>query len=121
MIIEIGDNGLRSRYWWTSYDIDDDALAYFCACGGNPNLYDTASVAAYLAVRSLCPFLTDENHDWEARDYGPCKPENQRLKEITQSSRYSIIIKRKPGNERPELYPNRYWFHFAYRVLGQPH
>lgn len=99
MIIEIGDNGLRSKYWWTSYDIPgtDDSIQ-----------------AAYLAVRKICPFLTDDNHDWEAKDCGPCKEEHKRLKEITESSRFAINIFHKHyGNL------DRYWFHFCYRVPGE--
>lgn len=83
MIIELGDNGLRSKYWWTAYDIPDTS---------NP------IQAAYLAIRRICPFLTDNNHDWEAKDYGPCKEEHRRLKEYMQSSRYSFCY-RVPGEE----------------------
>lgn len=105
MIIEIGDNGLRSKYWWTPYDI--------------PGTEDPIQ-AAYLAIRQICPFLTDDNHDWEAKDYGPCKEDNKRLKEYIQSSRYSIHIKRKVGQEF-YIYgaPTRHWFHFCYRVPGE--
>lgn len=46
MIIEL-DNGLRSKYWWTPYNISgtEDPIQ-----------------AAYLAIRQRCPFLTDDNH-----------------------------------------------------------
>lgn len=118
MIIELGDNGLRDRYHWTSYDIDNGSITDFCARGRNPKLETVASVAAYLAVRSCCSFLTDDNHDWTARDYGPCKPEHQALKDLTQSSRYSIVINHKPGQE---WYGYRYWFHLCYRVPGEPY
>lgn len=70
--------------------------------------------ATYLAIRKICPFLTDNNHDWEAKDYGPCKEEHRRLKEYMQSSRYRIYIIRKLGSEHRE-----HWFHFCYRVPGE--
>lgn len=44
MVIEIGDNGLRTKYWWTPYDI--------------PGTEDPIQ-AAYLAIRQRCPFLTE--------------------------------------------------------------
>ncbi len=127
MIIELGDNGLRSRYHWSTYDIDDGLIrARWLGLGAlslqskDPvtAIPSVAAVAAYLAVRSICPFLTDDNHDWIARDYGPVAPELQALKDLTQSSRYAIVINHKPGQE---WYGYRYWFHFAYRVPGQPY
>lgn len=116
MIIELGDNGLRSRYHWTTHDIDDGAISAYQSIHGTFN--SPEQIAAYLAVRSLCSFLTDDNHDWTARDYGPWKLEQKALKELTQSSRYAIIINHKPGQE---WYGYRYWFHFGYRVPGQPY
>lgn len=107
MTIELGDNGLRSRYWWSSQDVPD---------------VDDPAQAAYQAIRQRCDFLTDDNHTWKAKDYGECKPKNLKLKELTQSSRYSIIIycsypRVFPGNHfRPV---GSYWFHFAYRVPGE--
>lgn len=122
MIIELGDNGLRSRYHWTSYDIDDGAIQSYLAQSNltfRANDPDTlAPIAAYVAVCLTHPFLTDDNHDWIARDYGPCKPEYRALKVLTQSSQYSIVIQHKPGQE---WYGYRYWFHLAYRVPGQPY
>lgn len=120
MIIELGDNGLRSRYWWSSHIIDDESIdKYLSETGvltrGDASL-SRAGVAAYLAVRSCCSFLTDDNHDWIAKDYGPCKPERQALKDLTQSSRYSIVINHKPGQE---WFGYRYWFHLCYRVPGE--
>lgn len=122
MIIELGDNGLRSRYWWSTYDIDDSAIQSYLAeskilfRADDPDTVQ--AIAAYLAVRSCCPFLTDDNHDWTARDHGPCAPEYKTLKDLTQSSRYSIVINHKPGQE---WYGYRYWFHLGYRVPGQPY
>lgn len=127
MIIELGDNGLRDRYHWSTHDIDDGLirsrwLAISALTG--PSIDEAltapsvAAIAAYLAIRSRCSFLTDDNHDWIARDYGSCKPEHQALKDLTQSSRYAIVIQHKPGQE---WYGYRYWFHFAYRVPGQPY
>lgn len=120
VIIELGDNGLRSRYHWTMYDIDDGAIQSHLVESNLTFRADdpdtVASIAAYLAVRSICSFLTDGNHDWIARDYGPCAPEYQALKDLTRSSRYSIVIQHKDGEE---WYGYRYWFHFAYRVPGQ--
>ena len=104
MTIELGDNGLRSRYWWESYEI--------------PGVDDPAQ-AAYQAIRQRCEFLTDNNHTWEARDYGECKPELLELKSRTQSSRFVVNIYRSfpDGPLRPV---GSYWFHFGYRVPGQP-
>lgn len=125
MIIELGDNGLRDRYHWSTHDIDDSEIQSYLSeskilfRADDPDTVQ--AIAAYLAIRARCPFLIDDNHDWIARDYGPRVPEHQALKDLTQSSRYSIEIQRKPGNERRELYPSRYWFHFAYRVPGQPY
>lgn len=122
MIIELGDNGLRSRYHWSTYDIDDGAIQSYLAeskilfRADDPGT--VAAIAAYLAVRSTCDFLADDNHDWIARDYGPWAPEQLPIKERTQSSRYVIVINHKEGEE---WYGYRYWFHFAYRVPGQPH
>jgi len=109
MIIELGDNGVRSRYEWQSYEI----------LGVND-----PTQAAYQAIRQCCKFLTDDNHTWEAKDYGECKPEHLKLKELTQSSRYSIKIFRSfptvfPGNHFQPV--GSYWFHFGYRVPGQPY
>lgn len=115
MIIELGDNGLRGRYHWTTYNIPERLIRTHEAAYGTFN--SPEQIAAYLAVRSVCLFLTDDNHDWIARDYGPCAPEDQPLKNLTQSSRYAIVINHKPGQE---WYGYRYWFHFAYRVPGQP-
>lgn len=122
MIIELGDNGLRSRYHWSTHDIDDGEIQSYLAeskIAFRADDPDTvAGIAAYLAVRSRCDFLTDDNHDWIARDYGPCKPEHLPIKHLTQSSRYAIVINHKPGQE---WYGYKYWFHFAYRVPGQPY
>lgn len=122
MIVELGDNGLRSRYHWTTHDIDEQSIDNYLATVGVLSRSDTPSsrraIAAYLAVRSKCDFLADDNHDWIAKDYGPCAPEHLSIKEMTQSSRYSIVINHKPGQE---WYGYRYWFHFAYRVPGQPY
>lgn len=125
MIIELGDNGLRDHYHWSIHNIDDQSIDRYCTEARiefrSTDPHTRAQIAAYLATRSACPFLTDDNHDWIAKDYGPWKAEQQALKDLTQSSRYSIVIQRKPGNERRELYPSRYWFRFAYRVPGQPY
>lgn len=123
MIIELGDNGLRSRYYWSTHDIAESrmtSIESLCDCGkamaDQAHLPTCARVrtAAYLAIRSRCPFLTDDNHDWTARDYGPPQSiHHERLRELQASSRYSIAIREKlAGGE------TRYWFHFAYRVPG---
>jgi|SRR6478609_5317532 len=109
MIIELGDNGLRSRYWWESYEIPD---------------VDDPTQAAYQAIRQRCDFLTDDNHTWNAIDHGECKPEHFKMKELKQSSRYGITIYRNfptmfPGNHFQPA--GSYWFHFGYRVPGQPY
>lgn len=116
MIIELGDNGLRDRYHWSTCDIDDESIRIYQSAHGTFN--SPEQIAAYLAVRSRCSFLTDDNHDWTARDYGPCKPEHLPLKDLMKSSRYQIVIQHKPGQE---WYGYRYWFHFGYRVHGQPY
>ena len=106
MIIEIGDNGLRSRYEWRSHEVPSD---------------DPAE-AAYQAIRLRCPWLTDENHTWKARDYRPMSenasvPE-RKLKEYLRSSRYSIVIEHV---ENIGPFGMKFWFSMAYRVPGQPH
>lgn len=116
MIIELGDNGLRSRYHWTTYTIPERLIRAYQSAHGTFNSLER--IAAYLAVRSICLFLTDDNHDWIDRDHGPCKPEHQAIKDLTQSSRYSIVINHKEGEE---WYGYKYWFHFCYRVPGQPY
>lgn len=105
MRVEIGDNGLRSKYYYTAYDIPDA-----------PTLLD----AAYAAIRLHYSFLTDDNHTWEARDSGPTKPENQKLAEFTRSSRYTISIKHPEGYVDPPEVPGwargfKHWFTVAYR------
>lgn len=108
MIIELGDNGLRDRYHWSSHEVDDQAIDHYLT---------EARVrfrSKYLAVRSRCPFLTDDNHEWEARDYGPAQFHHAKLRELQDSSRYSITIREKSPVTTP-----RYWFHFTYRVPGQ--
>lgn len=115
MIIELGDNGLRSRYWWSSHIVPDEAITAYQSAHGTFN--SPVEIAAYLATRQRCEFLTDDNHDWIAKDYGPCKPEHQVMKDLTQSSRYSIVISHKPGQE---WYGYGYWFHLCYRVPGEP-
>lgn len=126
MIIELGDNGLRSRYHWSTHDIDESQMASIeslCDCGqsiANQMHLPTCTrvrTAVYLAVRARCPFLTDTNHEWEARDYGPPQSiHHKRLRELQASSRYSIAIREKLSSG--EI---RYWFHFGYRVPGQPY
>lgn len=108
MTIELGDNGLRSSYYWQSYEV--------------PGVDDPVQ-AAYQAIRQKCDFLTDDNHTWEAKDYGKCPPELLKLRKLTQSSRYSIKIYRSfpvvfPGNHFQPV--GSYWFHFGYRLPRQP-
>ena len=103
MIIEIGDNGLRQRYEWTTFDVpSDDPIE-----------------AAYQAMRLHYKFLTDDNHTWESKDYGPGDGS-----EFQRRMQYSIRIFRT----QPVMWPGNhfcpagsYWFHVAYRVPGQPH
>lgn len=109
MTIELGDNGLRSRYWWETYEI--------------PGVNDPMQ-AAYQAIRQRCEFLTDDNHTWEARDSGEVTSElDKRFKALREASRYSIAIYRNfvdvwPGGHVQPV--GSYWFHFGYRVPGQP-
>jgi len=107
MIIEIGDNGLRSHYHYTSYEIDD-------ATATSP------AEAAYQAIRLQYPFLTDDNHTWQAVDYGPTRPGVSKhliaLQKLTDSSRYNITINHTNPSGWSGLL---YWFSVAYRVPGE--
>jgi hypothetical protein len=106
MIIELGDNGLRDRYWWSTHNIEG---------------IDDPAQAAYRAIRRKCEWLTDDNHEWEAVDYGPCKPEHLKLKQFTQSSRYLIKIYAVKNGKRFNIrgIESGFWFHTCYRVPGQ--
>lgn len=146
MLIEIGDNGLRTKYHWERLEISEEALSshnpwldesrpftYYVQTTKDGKRISTrkpladhsdisvrAALAAYLAVRIRCPFLTNLNHDWEVIEYEtPSSPSLLKLFKYTCDSRYHLRILSKPDAPNPRgLDPklSRYWFHFAYRI-----
>lgn len=104
MIIEIGYNGIRARYYYTTHNVSSDVPAQ----------------ATYQAVRERYQFLTEDNHTWEAVDYGLSKPDESvhlvKLRELTGSYRYVICINRTEPHGPWGL---KHWFSVPYRVPGE--